>query len=140
MRVSSPGGLVAMTMGVVMLAGAALALGSLVSSSLRDESVRSHELAEMRPLTAEAMARTPVGTKALVVGRVSGDNPAETVVTAGGRTARFAAYTCRKEEIPRSQRWRRPERVRRREYVRSDEAEVLPPLAIDVGGGRVWVD
>jgi hypothetical protein len=140
MRVSSPGGLVALTMGLLMLFGGVFALGLVLSAHLPDDSVRFHELAGMRPLTAEAMARTPVGTKALVVGRVSADNPAETVVTAGGRTARFVAYTCRKVDIPPRKRWRRPENVKPRDYRSMQEVEVLPPLAVDAAGGRVWIE
>src|SRR5262245_21844547 len=128
MRVSSPGALVALTMGLLMLLASTAPLGILFYAYLPDEGVRTHELADLRPLTAESMAQTPVGTKALVAGRLSADNPAETVVTAGGRVAKFVAYTCTKEEIPPSQRWRRPEKVRPRQHRRTLEAEVLPPL------------
>jgi hypothetical protein len=140
MRVSSPAGLVALTMGLLMLLVSTGPLGILLYAYLPDSSVRTHELAALRPLTPETIARTPVGTKALVEGRLSPVNPIQTVATASGQTARFVAYTCLKVYIPERQRWRRPENVRPREYRRTRDAEVLPPLAVDVAGGQVWIE
>jgi hypothetical protein len=132
MRVSSPAGLVLLTMGLLMLLASTVPLGTLLFCYLPDSSVKAHELAGMPPLTAEALARAPIGTKVLIQGRLSSDNPAHTVVTRRGETARFVAYTCVKYYISTRPRdsglnWAR-------------DATETPPLAIDVADGRVWIE
>ena len=106
MRVSSPLGLVAATMGVLMLVGAAACLQHVFKDYLPARYVTTHDVARLRPLTAGEMARTAVGTKALVVGRLSASNRVDTLVGHDKTVARFVAYGCSRKYLPERERWR----------------------------------